>query len=125
MKRIEQYKWYLNDTGYALSRSNEKRTRLHHLILPPKKGFEIDHEDTNPLNNCKSNLRYATSSQNSMNKIVKGIWWRKDTNKWVAEIRLYHKKISLGCFKDKQDAISTRRQAELKYFGEFAYQGAK
>ena len=95
---------------------------LHHLILPRKQGFDTDHINGNKLDNRKSNLRYATRSLNMMNKKdVKGIYWYKKTNKWQAQIGFNNKHIHLGYFIKEEDAIKARRDAEKKYFGEFAY----
>ena len=32
-----------------------------------------------------------------------------------------HKQIHLGTFKNKEDAIKARKEAEMKYFGEHRY----
>ena len=50
-----------------------------------------------------------------------GIYWSKLGGLWIAEIMVNYRKIKLGRFKDKQDAIQSRRKAELMYFGEFAH----
>jgi len=47
---------------------------------------------------------------------TKGVFWTKKTNKWGAEIGFKGKKIRLGYFKNKQDAINARKEAEEKYF---------
>lgn len=44
---------------------------------------------------------------------------RRDT--WVAEIMVERRKIHLGEFAEKYDAIIARKQAERKYFGEFQH----
>ena len=40
---------------------------LHNFILPPPIGFTVDHIDRNGLNCQKSNLRFATKSQQMIN----------------------------------------------------------
>jgi len=120
LEKIKSYKWHLNGEGYAIS--GKERLFLHHLIFGrPPKGYEVDHHDTNPLNNRKNNLRLATRQQNSMNRKVKGYFWHKDYKKWEAKIMIDNKIIPLGYFDKEQDAIKARREAEIKYFGKFAY----
>jgi len=92
--------------------------------------MELDHKDRNKLNNRKENFRIATHSQNSMNKDLQsnntsgiiGVFWNSNKNKWSSEIMLNRKKIFLGYFTNKEDAIITRLQAEKEYFKEYAPQ---
>ena len=55
------------------------------------------------------------SSNNSSGKT--GVSWSKERHKWEAYIMKDRKKINLGRFEAKEDAIVAREQAELKYFG--------
>ena len=50
-----------------------------------------------------------------------GVWFDKSRNKWATEIMANRKKIHLGRFKNKKDAIKARKLGEQKYFGEYAY----
>ena len=56
---------------------------------------------------------------------VKGVHWRKDTNKWTATIWVNKKCISLGCFDSFNDAVIARKKAEEEYFGEFSYDASQ
>lgn len=47
---------------------------------------------------------------------VRGVCWDKSRNKWKAEIKFKGKKIYLGRFENKKDAIAARKEAEEKYF---------
>ena len=83
----------------------------------------IDHKDGNKKNNSISNLRDATSLQNSQNLSIAinntsgttGISFSKNRNKWEAKIQLHGKTIHLGRFLDIDDAIIARKKAEKKY----------
>lgn len=119
---VKKYKWYLLKNGYVSSREkNGKAILLHRLILPVKCNSKIDHINHDTLDNRRENLRYVTTSQNSMNRKSKGFYWDKTRNKWLAHITVDGKHIHLGRFINKQDAVDVRKKAEQKYFGEFAY----
>jgi len=118
LEKIKDYKWHLDNCGYI---QNSKNILLHQLILGKKKGFEIDHRNTNKLDNRKQNLRYATRSQNSMNKESKGYFFDENRNKWKPTICVNFKDIYLGYFNTEQQAQFARKKAEQKYFGKFAY----
>jgi len=45
-----------------------------------------------------------------------GVTFAKDRNKWRASITINYKKINLGSFKNIDDAIIARKQAERKYW---------
>ena len=93
------------------------------------KDMVVDHINMNPLDNRKCNLRICTMQQNNFNKKEQtnntsgrvGVTWDKQTNKWLAQIQVDGKNIKLGRFKNKEDAIKVREEAELKYFGEYKY----
>jgi hypothetical protein len=83
---------------------------------------QVDHEDTNRLNNKISNLRLATNKQNQDNKKkqknntsgVTGVSWHKKHKKYHAVIKHNGKPILLGHFNkpDKDKAIAVRIAAE-------------
>ena len=66
---------------------------------------EIDHRDGNRANNLWENLHETTRLQNSMNVArssantsgATGVYQRKDTGKWQAQIKVRGRKRSLGC----------------------------
>lgn len=127
--KIKGYTWsfsndYLRDT-------KDRSVSMHQIILPVQSGYvpEHIHGAKSKNDNRKENLRAATQSQNLMNTAtrkdntsgVKGVRWRKDTNKWTAFIWVEKKCVSLGCFNNFDDAVDARKRAEIKYFGQFSY----
>ncbi len=44
-----------------------------------------------------------------------GVCWNKQANNWKAYIHDKNKRINLGHYKNKEDAISARKKAEIKY----------
>jgi len=119
--KIKDSKWRFGN-GYL--RESKKNEFLHQRIMGSKPGYVIDHINLNKLDNRKINLRYATTSQNAQNNKSKG--YRKVIKNghiyWRAEIMANGKIINLGYHKDEHTAKEIRRQAELKYFGEFSNQ---
>lgn len=133
--KIKDYCWYYDNGGYVVNRINHNTIQLHRLIMGvTDKNIRVDHINHPPrhehkVDNRKSNLRLTTASQNTMNSITNknntsgktGVSWYKSRNKWEAYIWLNNKKIRLGYFSDKNDAIMAREDAEEKYFGEYKY----
>jgi hypothetical protein len=91
-------------------------------------GKYIDHLDGNGLNNQRSNLRFATKSENGMNRqkqenttsIYKGVSWHKHNRKWVAYITINGKRSHLGYFISEVDAAKVYNQKAIELFCEFA-----
>jgi len=82
--------------------------------------MEIDHINRNRLDNRISNLRIATRTQNRQNNRYAGVFLNKKY--FRARIAVDGVEIHLGCFRTFDEARAARREAELKYFGEFARQ---
>lgn len=103
---------------------------MHRLIMgvtDPR--VEIDHKDLNGLNNQKSNLRVATRSQNGANcrkcskptsSQFKGVYFRKNRNRWHARIKINGQRKSLGFYVNEEDAARAYNNAAVIAFGEFA-----
>lgn len=53
---------------------------------------------------------------------ITGVCWNKRLNKWSVQINDNGKRIHIGYFTNKDDAIIERLKSELKYYGEFAPQ---
>ena len=125
---VKSRKWYLNSNGYAMSYSFNEHVLLHRFITSASSDVVVDHINRDKLDCRSENLRFCTSSNNSMNSSMKsnntsgviGVWLDTRFNPtWVAEIFADGKKISLGRSKYKSKAIKLRKDAEIKYFGEF------
>lgn len=73
---------------------------------------EVDHEDTNCLNNKWVNLRQATRRKNGWNQGlksnntsgVKGVYFNKGSGKWAARVRTDLGRVWLGHFDDLGEA---------------------
>lgn len=81
----------------------------------------IDHVNGNRSDNRIDNLREATFQQNTRNrKNASGVTYVAKAKKWQAQITVGGKTKYLGLFAKKSEALSARREAEIKYFGVFA-----
>lgn len=124
------HKWYLK-----ISKGNKRyvqrrigRLSLTHFLLnfQKDKNIEIDHVNGNTLDNRKFNLRIVTHQENMMNQRVLpsnntsgyiGVGYNKKTRKYSSQIKINQKRIYLGEYINIEDAISARKNAEIKYFG--------
>jgi len=131
-EKIKDYCWIehiLSNGFHKLEAFNPKtkKTISMHVLL----GYKFyDHIDRNEFNNRSCNLRPATHQENSCNKSIQsnntsgvsGVCFNSGHGKWIARIGVCGKRIYLGDFDNKKDAIRARLQAEIKYYGEFAPQ---
>jgi HNH endonuclease len=127
---LSQFKWYAAKSGRNIypTRHIRKHIRLHHELFPVPKGMVRDHISGDTLDCTRANLRAVTVSQNSKNRRIgtnntsgfKGVGWRKDRKKWRAEITVNNKRIILGLFNNKADAVKSYQAASRKYHREFA-----
>ena len=90
--------------------------------------LEIDHIDTDSLNNRWNNLRLATTSQNQANRGpqknnksgFKGVYWHPSHAAWRAAVRFKGRKIILGEFRTPEDAHAAYCTKVAELYGEFA-----
>jgi hypothetical protein len=122
--------WYPNKkaaSSRAIYVSDCKGEDLHKLLLKPSAGFEVDHIDLNPLNNCRSNLRICTHQQNQCNQAeqvnntsgVAGVSYYPPRKKYRARIKASQHEIHLGYFYTFQEAVQARNEGVKLMFGEY------
>ena len=118
--------WGVDVAGYIHGKVNGRLARYHrHLFDFPKE--TIDHINRNKLDNRKINLRLCTQKENSRNLSLaknntSGVTGVRQTEHgtWKARIVVDRKEIHLGNYKTLEEATEARRDAEIKYFGEYA-----
>lgn len=92
------------------------------------KGLLPDHINGDPWDNKIENLRPATASQNGYNRGVgrnnssgaKGVHWCNTHERWVASIRVNKVLMCIGYYQNKEDAVTARREEELRLHGQYA-----
>lgn len=123
--KIKDYYWTLR-SGYWYNK--ELNTGLHRFLMAPDKTEEVDHINRDKNNNKKINLRVVVHSQNGKNRSRQynnksgctGVCFDNTTQKWRARITVDNKVVYLGYYKRLDDAIRVRKEAEVRYYGEFA-----
>lgn len=119
----------LHKKGY-FQVSIKSRTYLAHRLAwfymtgkwPEK---EIDHKDTDKLNNRWSNLREATASENMRNRKVKSDNRTGVKGVCVAPNGKFRVYLQLGTFDTLEEAKRVYDEAALKLHGEFAHKSIK
>ena len=113
--------------GYRVIGIDKKRYLAHRLAWLWYYGRwpenEIDHINHKPDDNRLKNLRDVSHKQNGKNQSLScnntsgciGVSWCKRNKKWRATIKANGKYMWLGYFKEKEDAIKAREEAEVKY----------
>lgn len=130
--KIKDYCWCFDKDGYLMSMSNQKNIKMHRIIMNCPDNLEIDHirhRDNGggtENDNRKCNLRICEHYQNCANRKsgrntsgCTGVGFYH--NLWCASISVDGETIQLGKFKEFEDAVKARKEAEEKYFGEYSY----
>jgi hypothetical protein len=134
-KRKDNTAGAVYSNGYLYLRINGKRYLAHRIAWKLLHGFdppkEVDHKDTNRLNNRAKNLRLADESEQSRNSGLsvantsgyKGVSFNAKKKRWVARIRVGNTYKHLAMSKDPKIAHDAYCAAARRYFGEFANDG--
>jgi hypothetical protein len=121
---LNQWRWFASwgDGFYARRRVRGKNLLMHREILQPRKGYLVDHRNGNTLDNRRENLREATTSVNAINRRIRCdntsgyVGVKKNGNGWCASVSVGGRRISLGTFSLKEDAVFARLAGESRYY---------
>lgn len=133
---LSQFRWWPSRDGQIIyaSRNIKKEGRwasckMHHEILQPCFGKEIDHIDRNGLNNQRDNLRLVSRSQNRMNSVTpgnkcgyKGVVFdnRGKRKPFWARLRTLGKVYQSGYFYTAKEAAAAYNKMAIDIFGKYA-----
>lgn len=127
--KVEGKSWWISNLGYITHYvPDETNLLLHRQIMDAPKNKVVDHIDHNLLDNRKINLRICLKRENCWNRKaskrnktgVNGVYLGKD-GKYRVSITVNYKKNYLGTYRTIEEAIAVRKEAEVKYYGEFRY----
>ena len=114
--------------------NNSKSTtyKIHRLIalafIPNPENKEcVDHIDRNKLNNSIINLRWATKSENCINKkvmsnnksTVSGVCYYPKMGKWRVNIIINGRQKHIGYYENFDEAVKVRKEQEEIHYKEF------
>jgi hypothetical protein len=121
----------ISDQGYRTIMIGGRNYRAHRLawlfVYGEWPDFEIDHINRDRLDNRIENLRLAGRKENMRNTKrrtdntsgVKGVYWSRQRNKWIAQIHVAGKHIHLGVYTCKEKARKAYEIAAENIHGEF------
>lgn len=113
--------------GYFRVRLNGRLFVAHKVVFAMVCGRwpvdELDHINGRRDDNRISNLREVSRRENCRNVALRsnntsgvlGVYWKKDTKKWVAQIKANGKVRVIGAFANKDDASAARKKANETY----------
>lgn len=149
--RLSQFRWYAHiakwrrvkfdgEGGkiYAVRRENNRSLLMHREIMAsvPKKK-QIDHANGDGLDNQRSNLREATSSENQINRKLsrarsgyRGVTYRPTTTirgqtsvrkrPWVVNVSFSGRTQNIGSFESAEQAAKVYDRVVKLIYGDFA-----
>ena len=99
---------------------------MHRLLTDAPAGLQVDHIDGDQMNNCRSNLRLCTQSQNMAN----GPGWKTKDSKyrgvsrngghWIARAKKDGETYRFGTYRTQEEAARAYDTGALELHGEFA-----
>lgn len=136
-RHLADLKWYarLDCDGrpYAVRagtriQGTRKVRYLHREIIDAKSEELVDHINGNTLDNRIENLRICTRAENQRNRGkqknntsgYKGVFWDKQRQRWLVQIRYLGKSINLGRTDDLVEGAHIYDRKALELHGDFA-----
>ena len=120
--------WSLSSNGYITN--CKTGIYLHRFVMDCPDGIEVDHIYHNLLDNRKSQLRFATSSEQKMNTHKRtdnssghrGVYWDINREKWHVTVKAGDKRITKR-FDDYNEACIYADELINSMHGEYQFKG--
>ena len=110
--------------GYLRGNIGKKAFLAHRVVWKMVRGTEppaiIDHRDRDTTNNRDENLREASPTQNVINSKKSGICFDAKRGKWRARVTDGKTRVHLGWHETEAEALTARKLAAAKLYGEWA-----
>lgn len=124
---LNQFKWHFGG-GYATRWGGENCHNLfmHRQIVNAPLDKQVDHINSNPLDNRRENLRICTPAENHRNRIgrnkfsFKGVYKTRRKNGFMSSISNHYKTQYIGFYKTEKLAALAYNKKAIELFGEFA-----
>lgn len=121
--------WVTNNKMENIKNGEQYTLRIHQIIAQNKYGeydknrYMPDHLSRDPNDNTRKNIYLKTNMDNSHNRGLSrantsgktGVYFDRDSSKWLAAITVNYETIQLGRFLDFDEAVAARVAAEEKY----------
>lgn len=131
---LTQWKWQVNNSGYALRVTNRGgrgqyvTLLMHRVILDAPDGLPVDHINRDRLDNRRSNIRVVTNAENNRRRGhdrrnrsgFRGVSWNRRDGIWQVKITVDNKVRHVGQYDDLIEAALAYNRAAEANFGEFA-----
>lgn len=122
---LDIYRIGLKD-DYPIVYKGGHRVKLHHLVLPPRAGYVVDHLNLNKLDSRRSNLRHCRQKDSNINKGIPvtnrsgvvGVFWDNFYGKWVGQLK-FDGKQHRHYFENFEGAVEYRKGLEKQLWGTF------
>ena len=134
--QLNRHSWSLNRNGYPKTRLLDPNTgkrptiKMNQIVWslaygdPPKKPFQIDHKNRDPLDNRAANLREVPRSvqcalkgkRRDNTSGFKDVFWCKLKRKWKAQVKVNKKNLHFGYFDSPLEAARAVNAAYRRYF---------
>lgn len=124
----DQTQSYYATRGITRPSGKQKTILMHRLIAGDPDGKIVDHKDHDTLNNRRKNLRAVSDAESNWNRRIRkdstsgatGVTWNSRDRLWYARLGVNGKRLHLGNFKTKEEAISAYSTAAIEHHGAFA-----